>query len=232
MFGINQNNKQKKRIVRPGSKYGLLTMNYDLSLLDLCCFHCRDIADIWASVCHVNSGDGQDANSLSGVRQGFTIGLSLHHTFCLVEEKQSITFTFFIRWSPHDMRSAVPAAYLFARVRPLNVHPSIELHHCCAVQGEGLPHHQLYPVLRKQLDIINLTSCPGKRKGGGRSKGTEGGRQWERSWWHRQLFFLPHRIRGNGFPLDQRNHPTIKKLSVSSSHFFHSCVKLYTGEGN
>lgn len=75
------------------------------------------------------------------------------------------------------MWSAVAASYLLARVRPLNVHPCVELHHRCAVQGEGLPHHQLYWVLRKQLDIINLTSCAGKRKGRGRSKGTEGGRQ-------------------------------------------------------
>lgn len=89
------------------------------------------------------------------------------------------------------------ATYQFTGVRPLNVHSSIELYHRCAVQGEGLPHYQLDWVLRKQLDIVNLTSCPGKRKGGV----TEGRRQRERSRWHRQQFFLPHRTRGNDFPL-------------------------------
>lgn len=122
------------------------------------------------------------------------------------------------------------AAYMFARVRPLYFHPSIELHQCCTVQGEDLPHYQFYWLLRKQLDIVNLTSCSGKRKREGINRGTEGGRQWERPPWHRQQFFLPCRTRGNDFPLDQRNHPTIKKLSVINSHYYHSCVKLYVSE--
>lgn len=45
----------------------VLTMNYDLSLLDLCSGRAGDIADVWASVCDVDTVDGQDANSLCGV---------------------------------------------------------------------------------------------------------------------------------------------------------------------
>lgn len=81
---------------------------------------------------------------------------------------------------PHNTWPTVAATYLFARVRPLNVDSSVELHQRCAVQGEGLPHYQLDWVLRKQLDIVNLTSCPGKQKKKGgeeRNRGTEGGRQ-------------------------------------------------------
>lgn len=47
---------------------------------------------------------------------------------------------------------------------------------------------------------------------GGKNSATVGGRQWERSRWHRQQFFLPRWTRGNDFSLDQRSHSTIKKL--------------------
>lgn len=83
---------------------------------------------------------------------------------------------------PHDMRPTVAATYMFARVRPVNDHSSVKLHQRCAVQGEGLPHHQLDWVLRKQLDIVNLTSCPGKReRGEGETEGQrEGGSERSR----------------------------------------------------
>lgn len=142
-------------------------MNYNLSLLGLCCVHAGHIAGVWASVCDIDTVDGQDANSLCGVRQSFTIGLSLHPTVRLARRNRlSIIKWVVLRFFIYVRQPTVAATYLFARVRPLNIHPSVELHHCCAVQGEGLPHYQLYWVFRKQLDIVNLTSCPGKTKKG------------------------------------------------------------------
>lgn len=154
----------------------VLTINYDLSLLAVRCVHAGDVAAVGASVCDVDTVDGQDASRLCGLRQSFAIGLNAHATVRLVRGN-SPKVSFFHLLMPRNMwpTVAVAAAYLFARVRPLNVHSSVELHQRCAVQGEGLPHYQLDWVLRKQLDIVNLTSCPGKRKKGERE--TEGQRE-------------------------------------------------------
>lgn len=65
--------------------------------------------------------------------------------------------------------------YLLAWVRPLDLQTGVKLHQRRAVQCEGVPRYQLHRVNGKQLDIVNLTSCPGKR-----SRGKEkAGRQWE-----------------------------------------------------
>lgn len=45
----------------------MLTINYDLSLLDLCRVNAGDVAAVRARVCDVDTVDGQDANSLCGV---------------------------------------------------------------------------------------------------------------------------------------------------------------------
>lgn len=153
----------------------VLTINYDLSLLGVCCLSAGDIAAVGATVSDIDTGDGQDAHSLSCARQSFTIGLSVR----LVRKTGFLDFYLLM---PHDMRPTVAATYMFARVRPVNDHSSVKLHQRCAVQGEGLPHHQLDWVLRKQLDIVNLTSCPGKReRGEGETEGQrEGGSERSR----------------------------------------------------
>lgn len=58
----------------PGSEL-VLTINYDLSLLGVRCLGAGDVAAVGARVCHIDAGDGQDANSLCGARQSFTVGL-------------------------------------------------------------------------------------------------------------------------------------------------------------
>lgn len=62
----------------------VLTINYDLSLLGLRCVNAGDVADVRACVCDVDTVDGQDANSLCGVRQSFTVGLSVRPVVRLV----------------------------------------------------------------------------------------------------------------------------------------------------
>lgn len=150
----------------------VLTMNYDLSLSGYCSVRAGHVAEVRATVGDIDTTDGQDANSLCGMGQSFTMGPSVHQAVHLVRRKR-------LRIIKHPLKCRLAAAtYLLARIGPLNLHPCVELHQCCAVQGESLPHHQLYWVLRKQLDIVNLASCPGKRKkGGGTNRGTEGGRQ-------------------------------------------------------
>lgn len=70
------------------------------------------------------------------------------------------------------------ATCLFARVGPPNVHPGVELHQSGTVQGESVPHQQLHRVLRKQLDIINLTSCSeGRTKQEWGEEQRDGGRE-------------------------------------------------------
>lgn len=65
--------------------------------------------------------------------------------------------------------------YQFAWVRPLDLHTGIKLHHGRAVQCEGVACYQLHWVHGKELDIVNLAACAGKR-----SRGKEkSGRQWE-----------------------------------------------------
>lgn len=209
----------------------VLTINYDLCLLGLRCVYAADVAAVRASVINVDLVDSQDANGLCGMRQSFTIGLCFHPAVGLVRRK-CLKISFLIYWF-HMCYWHVDTMYQFARVWPLNVHSGVELNQRCAVEGEGLPHYQLNRILRKQLDIVNLTSCTGKRKrGGGESRETVGVRQRGRSRWHCQQFFLPQRSRGNGFPLDQRSHSTIKWLPATSPDYFHSCDLLYISAGN
>lgn len=61
----------------------VLTINYDLCLLGLCCVDAGDVAAVGSGVSDVDPVDGQDANSLCGMRQSFTIGLSFHPAVCL-----------------------------------------------------------------------------------------------------------------------------------------------------
>lgn len=67
--------------------------------------------------------------------------------------------------------------YQFAWVGPVDLQPGVKLHQRRAVQCEGLPRYQLHRVHRKQLDIVNLTSCWGGRDKAGRhwEAGTDGG---------------------------------------------------------
>lgn len=58
-------------------------MNYDLRLLGSGCFHAGDIADVGARVGDIDTVDGQDADSLCGVRQSFAMGFSLRPAVCL-----------------------------------------------------------------------------------------------------------------------------------------------------
>lgn len=60
-------------------------MNTDLSLNSLCSFHAGDVADVEPTVCDVDAGDGQDANSLCGMSERFSMLLSLDPTVCLVK---------------------------------------------------------------------------------------------------------------------------------------------------
>lgn len=64
-------------------------MNYDLSLLALRGFHGGDVADVRACVCHIYTGNDQDALCLCGIRQSFTMRLDLHKTFSL-EKRNSL----------------------------------------------------------------------------------------------------------------------------------------------
>lgn len=154
-------------------------MNYDLSLYSMWALHAGDVADVGPSVRDVDTVDGQDMDGSSGVRQRFSVLLGLHATALLLTRRSAIVNEH--RYLFKSL-SAESSEYLLTRIEPLDVHPSVELHHCSAVEGEGFSHQQLNRVLRKQLDIVNLTSCPGRKK--------EGGSQQKRSRWHSQQFFF------------------------------------------
>lgn len=72
----------------------VLTINYDLCLLGLCCVNAGDVAAVRASVSDIDPVDGQDANSLCGMRQSFTMGLSLHPVRLV--RRNSLKFRFLI----------------------------------------------------------------------------------------------------------------------------------------
>lgn len=147
----------------------LLTVNYDPGLLALRGVDAGDVAAVAAGVGDVDPVDGQDASSLCGLGQNFSVGLQVHQAVFLVGRKRCESQIFMHkRWAAKH----IAATYQFAGVGPLDVHSCVKLNQCGAVQGEGLPHYQLYRVFRKQLDIVNLTSCAGKRKGGRK-------RQWD-----------------------------------------------------
>lgn len=121
-----------------------------------------DVAAVGAGVRDVDAVDGQDADGLGGVGQSFAVGLRVLPAAGLGVENLCL--------GAHVLGllqvDRLMLVYLFAGVRPLDVHAGVELHQRGAVQGEGLPHHQLHGALRKQLDIVNLTSCTGTEKPG------------------------------------------------------------------
>lgn len=62
----------------------LLTVDFDLCLLNLRHVSAGDVAAIRAGVIGVDLVDGQDAGNFCGVRQSFTVGLDFHPAVCLV----------------------------------------------------------------------------------------------------------------------------------------------------
>lgn len=205
----------------------LLTMNNDLSLENFCSFHASNIADVWSRVCDVDIVDGQDLNRLCGMRQRFSLGLGLHPAICL-SRRNTLWVLLGTSWNI-QLLTVASAGYLFTGIRPLDVHPGVELHCRRAVQGESLPHHQLYRFLRKQLDFVNFTSCSGKRGKKTEKIGSEAA--GEVTVTSSAAFFCPpHRPGGNDFLLNQRSHATIKGRPVTTLHYFHSCDKLLLGE--
>lgn len=62
----------------------LLTVNFDLCLLNLRCVSAGDVAAIRASVIGLDLVDGQDATNFRGFRQSFTVGPNFRPAVCLV----------------------------------------------------------------------------------------------------------------------------------------------------
>lgn len=202
-----------------------------MSLLGVSCVHAGDVAAVRASVCDIDAVDGQDAHSLCCVRQSFTMGLSVLQSVWLVRwnEIQHCIFTDAVQHVTNHC-CYVPVCEGKTTECPLQRRTPPTL--CSSGWGPPPLSARLAPqetAWHRKPDFLS-----GKeKKGGGRKRGTEGGETVrEVTVTSSAFFFLPRRTRGNDFPLDQRSHPTIKKLSVTSSHYFHSFVKVYISEGN
>lgn len=70
------------------SSESVLTMNYNLSLSGYCSICAGHVAEVRATVSDIDTTDGQDANSLCGMGQSFTMGPSIHQAVHLVRRKR------------------------------------------------------------------------------------------------------------------------------------------------